>query len=124
MLVYGDDVVIAGSSSTAVDRLISSLSKSFPNKDLGTLEYFWGLQASYNSRGMILTQRIKDALDLLHRVRMENFRVTSTPLANTERLAHETGMALGIDRGFFLVSQYCREIAVLSAHSSRLVLCS
>jgi hypothetical protein len=57
MLVYVDDIVIAGSSSGVVDCLISSLSERFPIKDLGTLEYFLGLEASYSSGGMILTQR-------------------------------------------------------------------
>jgi hypothetical protein len=45
-LVSADDIVIAGSSSDVVDRLISSLSESFPIKDLGTLEYFLGLLLS------------------------------------------------------------------------------
>jgi histone deacetylase 1/2 len=99
MLVYVDDIVIAGSSSVAVDRLISSLSESFPIKDLGTLEYFLGLEATYNSGGMVLTQR-KYALDLLHRVSMENCRPTSTPLATTEHLARDTGTVLGTEDSF------------------------
>jgi histone deacetylase 1/2 len=72
------------------------LSESFPIKDLGTLEYFLGLEATYNSGGMVLTQR-KYALDLLHRVSMENCRPTSTPLATTERLARDTGTMLGTE---------------------------
>ncbi|KAK1601131.1 hypothetical protein QYE76_007892 [Lolium multiflorum] len=67
MLVYVDDIVIAGSTPGAVDGLVRALSASFPIKDLGTLEYFLGLEASYNSGGMTITQR-KYALDLLHRV--------------------------------------------------------
>ena len=45
MLVYVDDIVIAGSTPSAVDCLVRSLSASFPIKDLGTLEYFLGLEA-------------------------------------------------------------------------------
>jgi hypothetical protein len=85
MLVYMDDIVIAGSTSTAVELLIRSLSESFPIKDLGRLEYFLGLEASYNSGGMQLTQR-KYAFDLLHRVNMENCNPTSTPLVAMEQL--------------------------------------
>jgi histone deacetylase 1/2 len=99
MLVYVDDIVIAGSTPAAVDRLVASLSETFPIKDLGTLEYFLGLEASSNSGGMILTQR-KYAIDLLHRVSMENCRATSTPLATTERLARETGTTLGTEDSF------------------------
>jgi histone deacetylase 1/2 len=39
MLVYVDDIVIAGSTSTAVDQLVRSLSETFPIKYLGRLEY-------------------------------------------------------------------------------------
>jgi hypothetical protein len=57
MLVYVDDIVIAESTPAAVDRLVWFLSNTFPIKDLGSLEYFLGLEASYNSGGMTLTQR-------------------------------------------------------------------
>jgi hypothetical protein len=49
MLVYVDDIVIAGSTPAVVEGLVRSLSDTFPIKDLGTLEYFLGLEASYNS---------------------------------------------------------------------------
>jgi histone deacetylase 1/2 len=96
MLVYVDDIVIAGSTAAVVDRLVQTLSASFPIKDLGSLEYFLGLEASYNSGGMTLTQW-KYALDLLHRVSMENCRATSTPLATTEHLDRVTGSPLSTD---------------------------
>jgi histone deacetylase 1/2 len=98
-LVYVDDIVIASSSSAAVDKLVHALSDTFPIKDLGVLEYFLGLEASRNSGGMTLTQR-KYALDLLHRVGMENCKSTSTPLAPTERLSRDTGASLGPDDSF------------------------
>jgi hypothetical protein len=56
MLVYVDDIVIAGSSSSAVDHVVHTLSATFPIKDLGRLEYFLGIEAAYKSQGMILTQ--------------------------------------------------------------------
>jgi hypothetical protein len=90
MLVYVDDIVIAGSTCEAVDRLVHALAAAFPIKDMGKLDYFLGLEASYNSGGMTLTQR-KYALDLLHRVNMENCNPTSTPLSTSERLAREHG---------------------------------
>jgi histone deacetylase 1/2 len=99
MLVYVDDIVIVGSTPHAVDRLVASLSASFPIKDLGRLEYFLGLEASYNSGGMTLTQQ-KYALDLLHKVNMENCNATSTPLVTSERLARDTGKPLGADDSF------------------------
>ena len=50
-----NDIVIAGSTPTAVDRFVQSLSTSFPIKDLGRLEYFHGSEASFHSGGMTLT---------------------------------------------------------------------
>nr|XP_040249224.1 uncharacterized mitochondrial protein AtMg00810-like [Aegilops tauschii subsp. strangulata] len=99
MLVYVDDIVIAGSSPRAVDGLVHALAASFPIKDLGPLEYFLGLEASYNSGGMTLTQR-KFALDLLHHVSMENCKPTSTPLSTSEQLARVSGRPLSIDDSF------------------------
>jgi histone deacetylase 1/2 len=99
MLVYVDDIVIAGSTPEVVDRLVRSLSDSFPIKDLGKLDYFLGLEASYNSGGMTITQR-KYALDLLHRVNMENCNSTTTPLPTSERLSSATGTLLGADDSF------------------------
>jgi histone deacetylase 1/2 len=82
-----------------VERLVTSLSDTFPIKDLGVLDYFLGLEATYTSGGMTLTQR-KYALDLLHRVSMENCKSTSTPLAATEPLARDTGSPLGPEDSF------------------------
>jgi histone deacetylase 1/2 len=48
---------------------------------------------------MTLTQR-KYALDLLHRVNMENCNPTSTPLSAIEPLACDTGTLLGADDSF------------------------
>jgi histone deacetylase 1/2 len=99
MLVYVDDIVIAGSTPEAVEHLVQSLSKDFPIKDLGPLEYFLGLEAPYNSGGMTLTQR-KYVLELLLLVGMENCNPTSTPLVPSECLACDTGALLGTEDSF------------------------
>ena len=48
---------------------------------------------------MTLTQK-KYALDLLHRVNMENCKSTSTPLATSESLSRHSGALLSIDDSF------------------------
>jgi histone deacetylase 1/2 len=48
---------------------------------------------------MILSQR-KYAMDLLHRVSLENCKSTSTPMAMTEHLSRESGTVLGTDDSF------------------------
>ena len=99
MLVYVDDIVITGSTPAAVHRLVASLSDSFPIKDLGALDYFLGLETSCNSGGMSLTQH-KYALDLLHRINMENCNSASTPLDIGKKLARDSGHILGTDDAF------------------------
>jgi histone deacetylase 1/2 len=96
MLVYVDDIVVAGSCPRTIDRLLQSLSQCFPVKDLGRLEYFLGIEAVYNSGGIILSQR-KYALDLLHRAHMENCKAVSTPMSVTDKLSRESGQALSAD---------------------------
>jgi hypothetical protein len=80
MLVYVDDIVLAGSSAAAIERLVQTLAQSFPIKDLGRLDYFLGIEAAYTLEGMILTQH-KYALDLLHRANMESRRAVTTPMS-------------------------------------------
>jgi histone deacetylase 1/2 len=96
MLVYVDDIVIAGSSTPAVDRLVQTLAQTFPIKDLGRLEYFLGIEASYTSAGMRLTQH-KYALDLLHRAHMEGSRAVTTPMSTSDMLSRHTGDVLAAD---------------------------
>jgi histone deacetylase 1/2 len=99
MLVYIDDIVIVGSTPAAVERLVRSLPKTFPFKDLDPLEYFLGLEAPYNSWAMTLTQH-KYVLDLLLHVNMENCNPTSTLLVPSERLARDTEARLGTEDSF------------------------
>jgi hypothetical protein len=54
---------------------------------------------SLQFRGMTLTQR-KYALDLIHRVNMENCNSATTPLAPYETLAQDSGTSLGSDDSF------------------------
>jgi histone deacetylase 1/2 len=99
MLVYVDDIVIAGSSCSVVDHLLRNLSSSFPIKDLGTLRYFLGLEAAYTSGGMTLSQH-KYAEDLLHRAHMEKCKEVSTPMSVTDKLSSTLGTPLNGDDAF------------------------
>ena len=56
MLMYVDDIVIAGSSTALVDQLMHNLSLSFPIKDLVRLNYFLRIEVTYNSRGITVFQ--------------------------------------------------------------------
>jgi histone deacetylase 1/2 len=99
MLVYVDDIVLAGSSSSAIERLVATLSRSFPIKDLGRLEYFLGIEATYSSEGLILSQH-KYALDLLHRANMEQCRPVTTPMSVSAKLTKDQGDLLSSEDAF------------------------
>ena len=55
-LVYMDDIISKGSSISAVDDLIRSLSLTFPIKDLGSLNFFLGVEVHRSSTGLHLSQ--------------------------------------------------------------------
>lgn len=93
MLVYVDDIVIASSSKSATHQLLKKLSASFPVKDLGTLNYFLGIEAAYSSKDLLLSQK-KYAMDVLQRSHMEHSKPVSTPLNPQDQLSRNFGTAL------------------------------
>lgn len=99
MLVYVDDIVIAGSSKEIVDRLVHNLSLSFSIKDLRRLNYFLGIKFTHNSGGIMLLQR-KYASDLIHRVHMENCKSVSTHMSVSDKLAKYHGRLLSDNDAF------------------------
>jgi histone deacetylase 1/2 len=95
MLVYVDDIVLNGSSAIAIECLVQTLAHTFPIKDLGRLDYFLGIEASYTNKGMVLSQH-KYVLDLLHRAHMEGCRAISTPMSTLAKLSRDAGDVLSI----------------------------
>jgi hypothetical protein len=64
LLVYVDDVIVAGDSLTEIQSIKAILHASFKIKDLGQLKYFLGLEVAHSSSGISLCQR-KYCIDLL-----------------------------------------------------------
>ena len=55
-LLYVDDILITGNDSTIVHSIIKSLQASFALKDLGVLNYFLGIEATWHNNGLLLSQ--------------------------------------------------------------------
>jgi len=65
LLVYVDDIILAGTSLLEFQHIKSILDTSFKIKDLGQLKYFLGIEVAHSKLGISLCQR-KYCLDLLH----------------------------------------------------------
>ena len=79
LLLYVDDIIITGNTSSFVSSLIKLLGVDFDLKDLGLLHYFLGLQIDYTSSGLFVHQT-KYASDLLSKFSMNDCKPCKTPL--------------------------------------------
>jgi len=57
ILIYVDDIILTGSSTTAIESLLVQLQLEFAVKDLGSLHYFLGVEVIPISSGIILSQQ-------------------------------------------------------------------
>ncbi|KAK2997578.1 hypothetical protein RJ639_026059 [Escallonia herrerae] len=64
VLVYVDDLILAGNNITTCSSFKKYLNDCFKLKDLGPLKYFLGIEAARGPRGLFLSQH-KYALDIL-----------------------------------------------------------
>ncbi|XP_020674070.1 uncharacterized protein LOC110093501 [Dendrobium catenatum] len=77
-LVYVDDIILTGNSSTAINTLITNLNSRFPMNDLGTISQFLGIQVIHTTYGLHLNQS-HFAQTILSRAGMTNCKPVSTP---------------------------------------------
>ncbi|KAJ1698432.1 hypothetical protein LUZ63_006944 [Rhynchospora breviuscula] len=90
ILVYVDDILVTGSSSSMISTCIAQLQEQFSLKDLGPLHYFLGIEAVLQSDGLLLTQT-KYIKDLLLKTKMHNAKSCTTPIATYITLSKEEG---------------------------------
>ena len=64
ILIYVDDIIITSSQPVAIDDLLRSLTHEFAVKDLGTLNFFLGLEVIPNPHSILLSQQ-RYIMDLL-----------------------------------------------------------
>ena len=55
ILIYVDDIIITSSQPVAIDDLLHSLTAEFTVKDLGTLNFFLGVEVISNPQGILLS---------------------------------------------------------------------
>jgi hypothetical protein len=93
VLVYVDDLIIAGNRPGDIQTFKDYLSACFHMKDLGCLKYFLGIEVARNPAGFVLCQR-KYALDIISEAGLLGARPTTVPLEQNHRLALSTSTAL------------------------------
>ncbi|KAK3014590.1 hypothetical protein RJ639_009823 [Escallonia herrerae] len=93
VLVYVDDLILAGNNSTACSSFKKYLNDCFKLKDLGPLKYFLGIEAACGPRGLFLSQR-KYALDILSESDLSASKPAAFPMEQNHSLALPGGPLL------------------------------
>ncbi|XP_033509303.2 secreted RxLR effector protein 161-like [Nicotiana tomentosiformis] len=88
--LYVDDMIYKGSCETLVAEFKSCMMKEFEMSDLGTLQYFLGLQVKQEKDGIFVSQR-KYVKNLLLRFGMQNCKVAAIPMSANKKLQLEDG---------------------------------
>ncbi|XP_023763032.2 uncharacterized mitochondrial protein AtMg00810-like [Lactuca sativa] len=80
LVVYVDDIILIGNDETSIKNFITRLHTEFSIKDMGTLNYFLGLEVAYTPDGLFLNQS-KYAHDILTRASLLDSKPVATPLS-------------------------------------------
>lgn len=89
ILVYVDDILVAGNNVTLCTTFKRYLDRCFQLKDLGPLKYFLGIEFARSSKGLTLSQR-KYTLDILQETGLLASKPVDTPLPQNHKLASST----------------------------------
>jgi hypothetical protein len=90
LLVYVDDIVLAGNDLMEFTRIKGILDSAFKIKDLGVLKYFLGLEVAHSKLGITISQK-KYCLDLLKDSGLLGSKPVVTPLDPSAKLHQDKG---------------------------------
>ncbi|CAM8940816.1 unnamed protein product [Rhodiola kirilowii] len=85
LLIYVDDIIVIGNNSSLIDGFTRTLHSEFAIKDLGSLSYFLGLEASTTHDGLFLSQ-LKYARDILTRAQLLDSKPVHTSMVVSQYL--------------------------------------
>ncbi|PNY16332.1 retrovirus-related Pol polyprotein from transposon TNT 1-94, partial [Trifolium pratense] len=86
LLVYVDDILLAGPDIAEFDSIKSALHSTFCIKNLGQLKFFLGLDVAHSSHGISICQR-KYCLELLEDSGLTHCKPATTPLDPAAKLS-------------------------------------
>ncbi|GAU50785.1 hypothetical protein TSUD_192210 [Trifolium subterraneum] len=91
LLVYVDDIILAGNSISEFDRIKAVLDAAFKIKNLGQLKYFLGLEVAHSKSGITISQR-KYCLDMLKDSGLLGSKPAMTPMDTSIKLHSNAGI--------------------------------
>ncbi|KAH9646728.1 retrovirus-related pol polyprotein from transposon RE1 [Citrus sinensis] len=90
VIIYVDDILVTGSHTRFVERIVHQLGTEYALKDLGEFNYFLGLEVTPSLEGLHLSQT-KYIGDLLRKAQMLDSKGCQTPMSSTEKLTKDKG---------------------------------
>ena len=88
LLVYVDDILITGDSSTLIQKVMADLHKQFALKTLGSISYFLGFETLGDKNGIFLSQT-KYVNYLLKKANNAQAKPCPTPMVTGKKLFKE-----------------------------------
>jgi hypothetical protein len=99
LLVYVDDIILAGDSLDEFARIKKVMDEEFKIKDLGKLKYFLGIEVAHSKSGISICQR-KYCLNLLKDTGLLGSKPISTPLDTSVKLYQDNSAAYEDIQGY------------------------
>jgi hypothetical protein len=93
ILVYVDDLLLAGNDHSEIKEIKQQLDKEFSIKDLGNAKYFLGMELARTSKGINLNQR-KYAIDILKDAGLMDAKPCNTPIDNKMKYSKDQGTTM------------------------------
>ncbi|GKC25795.1 putative RNA-directed DNA polymerase [Tanacetum coccineum] len=92
ILVYVDDIIVTCNNKGTIDNIICQLGSAFALKDLGSLNYFLGIEIVPHVSGILVSQK-KYILELLQSVGISNCNPVSSPMVTSSSLSLDDNTA-------------------------------
>ena len=90
LIMYVDDIIMAGNDEKEKNTLKQCLAKEFEIKYLGKLKYFLGIEVDRSKQDIFISQQ-KYVIDLLKEAGMIASKPVATPIEQNHRLSETLG---------------------------------